>query len=192
MTHLPHLASSSEFDAPQAHGVTPPEPKKQAETRGTKEELHQRTTQRPHVLLVEDNDINQRILRRKLDNKGFQVSTANNGLEAVDFMMKLGSASESKHSQCESSNGTQAKVDCILMDQEMPLMDGNAASKGIRRLEEEGRKPRVPILGVSANVRSEQIDDMLASGMDGVITKPYKIEEMVCRIRGLLEKSEEG
>lgn len=114
----------------------------------------QRTTQ-PHVLLVEDNVINQRIVYRKLGAKGFNVSTANNGREAVEAVQRAP----------KPSSGDAEAFDVILMDQEMPVMDGNAAAREIRKLEDQGAVERIPILGVTANVRGEQQDEMVNSGM---------------------------
>ena len=65
-------------------------------------------------------------------------------------------------------------------------MDGNAAAKEIRELESDGEVEYVPILGVTANVREDQQNEMLASGMDDVISKPYKIEELVSKINKIL------
>jgi CheY-like chemotaxis protein len=109
------------------------------------------------VLLVEDNIINQRILRRKLEAKGFKVKTANNGREAVDAVYRI-----------STTEGDAATVyDVILMDQEMPVLDGNSATKEIRELEAQGYVSHVPIIGVTANVREEQKADMRSAGMDG-------------------------
>nr|POE59771.1 histidine protein kinase nik1 [Quercus suber] len=126
-----------------------------------------------HVLLVEDNIINQRIVARRLQAKGFTVTTVNNGEEAVDTI---------KHPP-QSSEERKHVFDVILMDQEMPVMDGNAATKAIRELEAETKLEHIPIIGVSANTRLEQQDAMRDSGMDDVIAKPYKIDELVVRIR---------
>lgn len=65
-------------------------------------------------------------------------------------------------------------------------MDGNAAAKEIRELESHGEVEYVPILGVTANVREDQQNEMLASGMDNVISKPYKIDELVSKINKIL------
>lgn len=133
-------------------------------------------TDSPHILLVEDNVINQRIVLRKLASKGFRMASASNGREAVDVVSK------SFHS-LEPNDA----IDVILMDQEMPVMDGNAASAEIRKMEVEGKRSRrVPIIGVSANVREEQLECMRGAGMDACVTKPYKIEEMVGRIGEML------
>lgn len=114
------------------------------------------------VLFVEDNLINQKILKRKMELKGFNVVTANNGKEAVEAF--------------KASNGT---FDVVLMDQEMPVMDGNTATKAIRSFESENGSSRIRIIGVTANVREEQQSEMLEAGMDTVVSKPFKIDDLV-------------
>ncbi|KAJ5202922.1 hypothetical protein N7449_005001 [Penicillium cf. viridicatum] len=114
------------------------------------------------ILVVEDNIINRRILSRKLRSLGFQIMEANNGLEALNTFQN-------------------SRLDCILMDQEMPVMDGNAATKRIRELE-NGTDTHIPILGVTANVRAAQRSEMLEAGMDDIIHKPYHTEEIVAKI----------
>jgi CheY-like chemotaxis protein len=72
----------------------------------------------------------------------------------------------------------------------MPIMNGNAAAAQIREIEREKRREaRVPILGVSGNVRQEKRQAMLEHGMDGYITKPYSFEDMVNRIHEMLSKN---
>jgi signal transduction histidine kinase/AmiR/NasT family two-component response regulator len=137
-----------------------------------------------HVLVVEDNTLNQRIIRRKLSSKNFRVSTANNGREAVEFI----AAAFEKESQRQDE-----AVDVVLMDQEMPIMDGNAATAQIRKMEREmGREVRVPIVGVSANVRKEQLQAMIDHGMDEYITKPYSFEDMVKQVQKILGDDIDG
>ncbi|KAK4631319.1 Histidine protein kinase NIK1 [Fulvia fulva] len=131
--------------------------------------LNREPSRRAHVLLVEDNIVNQKIIFRKLETKGFNITTANNGQEAV----------EAVKAAPKLNTGDKKAFDIILMDQEMPIMDGNAATKAIRQLEQEGQTDRVPILGVTANARGAQQDEMLKNGMDDVISKPYKIDELV-------------
>lgn len=127
--------------------------------------------ERPHhILFVEDNIINQRVLSRKLKIAGFEVTTANNGQEALDAW--------ERHT-----------FDCILMDQEMPVMDGNSATREIRALEKR-KGTRVPILGVTANVRQDQQADMLDAGMDGIVHKPYKMLELCDKIRDSIRATE--
>jgi signal transduction histidine kinase len=135
-----------------------------------------------HVLLVEDNIINQKLVSRKLAGRNFAVSTAGNGQEAVDMVVASFSSSSSDNN-ASSSGSSPGPIDIILMDQEMPIMDGNAAAREIRSQEQKvGRDKRIPILGVSANVREEQLKEMVESGMDEYVTKPYKIDDMERRI----------
>jgi CheY-like chemotaxis protein len=117
-------------------------------------------------------------------DKNFRVSTANNGREAVEFV------TAAFHKENEQ-NGEA--VDMVLMDLEMPIMNGNAAAAQIREIEKEkGREVRVPILGVSANLRQEQRQAMLNNGMDGYLTKPYSFEDMMSQIREILGENGDG
>lgn len=119
-----------------------------------------------HILLVEDNDINRQIISRRLRSLGFQISEATNGQEALDIAQ-------------------QSELSCILMDQDMPVMDGNSATRAIRNLERDSRR-HIPILGVTANVRAEQQAEMLEAGMDGIILKPYRTSDIFERINNLI------
>ena len=103
-----------------------------------------------HILLVEDNIINQKIVMRKLESKGYKVTSAKNGKEAIDAV----------ESARKLSTGGKRAFDICLMDMEMPIMDGNTATKTIRALERQGKIERIPILGVTANVRDEQQAEM--------------------------------
>ena len=141
----------------------------------------------PHVLFVEDNFINQKLVARQLAKKKFTVSTAKNGREAVDFV--IASFSDPENAGKDDETKKQGEIDIILMDQEMPVMDGSAAAKEIRRREKEmGREKRVPILGVSANVREEQLQEMAKFGMDEFITKPYMVDDMIKKIGSMIDQ----
>lgn len=74
------------------------------------------------------------------------------------------------------------------MDQEMPVKDGNTAAREIKDLQAKGEAGRSPILGVSANVRDEQTKLMKEAGMDDVISKPFKVKDLVKRIDALAER----
>lgn len=141
----------------------------------------------PHVLLVEDNIINQKLVARKFSSKKLNVSTAKNGREAVDFV--IASFTDPESAGGGDNTKKQGEIDIVLMDQEMPIMDGNAAAKEIRQREKEmGREKRVPILGVSANVREEQLQEMTKSGMDEYITKPYNVGELEAKIKSIIDE----
>ncbi|KAJ5259547.1 hypothetical protein N7478_012528 [Penicillium angulare] len=116
-----------------------------------------------HVLVVEDNNINRQIVSRKLQSLGYHVSEATNGQEALDAVQR-------------------GEFDCILMDQEMPVMDGKSATMAIRNL---GRDS-TPILGVTANVRATQQIEMLDAGMDDIIHKPYRTNDLFEKINQMI------
>ncbi|KAJ4366943.1 hypothetical protein N0V83_007473 [Neocucurbitaria cava] len=145
----------------------------------------QRREDKQSLLLVEDNLINQKVLRRQLQSRGFEVFVANNGQEAVDAVADRG-----KTAHDDPNN--RDHFDCILMDQEMPVMDGNAATREIRALQSEGKAGYSHILGVSANVRDAQTKGMREAGMDEVISKPFKVNDLVDKIQGMISKNSAG
>lgn len=129
-----------------------------------------------HVLLVEDNLINQQILRRQLVKLGCIVHVANHGVEALDLLEK----SDHWHS-CPESN---LKLEIILLDWEMPVMDGLTCAREIRSREEQGLLLRhIPIIATTANSRTEQIERALDAGIDEVLTKPFATAQLMERIR---------
>ena len=110
------------------------------------------------ILVVEDNLVNQRVLSRQLKNMGCVVHVADNGGECLDRLR------ESTFWKGKGGDGIEISV--ILMDQEMPIMDGLTCTKEIRKLEASGDvTSHVPIIAVTANARSEQIDTALGVGM---------------------------
>jgi CheY-like chemotaxis protein len=167
----------------KAEGITKSQGKKNADVNKT-------------LLLVEDNQINQKVLRRQLQAKGFEVSqfahtffsavqltstqvlVANNGQEAVDAVAERGQLKA-------DDGGDRNYFHCILMDQEMPIKSGDIATKEIRELQAQGKAGQSPILGVSANVREAQTAAMKDAGMDDVISKPFKVDDLVKRIQKL-------
>eukprot|EP01097_Dermamoeba_algensis_P010687 TRINITY_DN796_c0_g5_i1.p1 TRINITY_DN796_c0_g5~~TRINITY_DN796_c0_g5_i1.p1 ORF type:complete len:465 (-),score=179.46 TRINITY_DN796_c0_g5_i1:140-1534(-) len=118
-----------------------------------------------HILIVEDNLINQKILANFLENKSCTYKVAKNGMEAVEKYL-------------------ESKFDIILMDIEMPVMNGLEATLKIRELEKERETGnRVPIIGLSGNARKKQVEEALASGMDDYLTKPYQSHELLNMIK---------
>lgn len=110
------------------------------------------------ILIVEDNLVNQKVLSKQLRNMGCIVHVANHGGECLDRL---------RESTFWKANGREGlEISVILMDQEMPVMDGLTCTKEIRKLEDRGDVVRhVPIIAVTANARSEQIDTALDVGM---------------------------
>ncbi|KAI0129762.1 CheY-like superfamily [Xylariales sp. AK1849] len=128
-------------------------------------------TQR-HILVIEDNLVNQKVLCKLLRNRSFIVEAANHGQEALAAIAKLGATTE------------RCSFDIILCDIEMPVMNGIEFAKEVRALESIGEliSEHVPIIGVTANVRGQQVNAAIEAGMDGVTTKPYRIDELIGHI----------
>ena len=103
------------------------------------------------ILLVEDNEINQQIAGEILQQAGFLVDTVGNGSEAVEAVQRT-------------------TYDAVLMDVQMPIMDGYEATRRIRAL--EFPNTRIPIIAMTANAMAEDEKKSLAAGMDAHITKP--------------------
>lgn len=116
------------------------------------------------VLIVEDNLVNQRVLTKQLRNLGFDVHLANHGGEALDKLQL---------SRFWHSAGPDAiDLNVVLMDQEMPVMDGLQCTRRIREWQASGKLVKhVPIVAVTANARAEQIAQLLAAGMVSVVSR---------------------
>ena len=143
---------------------------------------HQLSQNKQTLLLVEDNLVNQKVLRRQLQSRGFEVFVANNGQEAVNAVLERGRV-------VEDNPNERNYFDCILMDQEMPVKDGNVATQEIRELQQERKAGYGHILGVSANVREAQMKGMRDAGMDDVISKPFKVDDLVKKIDSLISNA---
>lgn len=112
------------------------------------------------VLIVEDNDINMKVALLVLDNLGHKTEVAENGKVAVEKFMKK-------------------RFDAILMDIQMPLMDGIEATREIRKIESERKsKNRIPIIAVTANAIRGDRERFLASGMDNYVSKPFMPDDL--------------
>ncbi len=106
------------------------------------------------VLLVEDNPVNQRVAQRLLQMLAAEVTIANNGAEALERI-------------------AEGAFDAVLMDCQMPVMDGFTATARIREAERQsGLRKRLPIIALTANVMSEDREHCLAAGMDAHLGKP--------------------
>ena len=109
------------------------------------------------VLLAEDNEVNQMVVRHMLNNRDVVLTIVGDGEEAVDAY----------------KNGD---FDLILMDVTMPKLDGVGATKKIRSLEKAENESPIPIFALTAHAFKEEQDRCLSSGMDGFLTKPVKQE----------------
>ncbi|EJP70698.1 putative histidine kinase HHK13p [Beauveria bassiana ARSEF 2860] len=136
---------------------------------------------RHDVLIVEDNIVNQKVLQRQLVNCGNKTFVANHGQEALETLQK------SRFWTGNESDGVDISV--ILMDLEMPVMDGVTCARRIRALEREGTITKhIPIIAVTAYARPEQIANAKAAGIDDVISKPFRIPELLPRIDELVNQ----
>lgn len=135
---------------------------------------------KPHVLVVEDNVINQKVLLRQLRKAGLTCESANDGLEALNRLKEV-----------KATEGAIDKpFDVVLMDLEMPVMDGLTAITEIRKLEQAGQLHRSYVLALTGNARQAQIDDAVAHGMDQVIIKPYNITAVLEMIQDQVDAAD--
>ncbi|KAF5663098.1 sensory transduction histidine kinase [Fusarium heterosporum] len=138
-------------------------------------------TQLFDVLIVEDNIVNQKVLQRQLRNCGNNTFVANHGKEALQTLER------SRFWAGKEAEGVDISV--ILMDLEMPVMDGMTCARRIRELEREGTiVQHIPIIAVTAYARPEQIESAKAAGIDDVISKPFRIPELLPKIEELVGK----
>jgi len=121
------------------------------------------------ILLVEDNDLNMEIATELLKEVGFVVDTAQDGSIALEKV----------------KNGDNCAYDLILMDVQMPIMDGYEATKNIRKLP-DASKASIPILAMTANAFDEDRKNAIEAGMNGHIAKPIDIKKMMETIREVL------
>ena len=130
------------------------------------------------MLIVEDNLVNQEVLRRQLNREGCVTHVADNGQQALDFVRSSISSS--------SSTGERWRLDLVLMDMEMPVMDGCTATRKIRELERSGELAgHMPIVGISTNARPEKLAMMAEAGMDDAIPKPFGVASLLDRFAQL-------
>ncbi|KAG9078301.1 Light-sensor Protein kinase, partial [Ceratobasidium sp. UAMH 11750] len=138
------------------------------------------------ILVVEDDDTNRKILCKRLSLDGHEVQHTTNGQEAVQMVE------------------TDREWDCVLMDIQMPILDGFGATKAIRKLEAASQPEvpvgtgmtdrmsmrlngRIPIFAVSASLREKQREEMHDLGMDGWILKPIGFDRLRVIMKGITD-----
>lgn len=120
-----------------------------------------------HVILAEDNPVNTLLASTLLRREGYLVTTAGNGEEVLRLLAE------------------GERPDFVIMDVQMPVMDGLETTRCIRRKEVDRSLPRTPILALTANVQHDDIDACMAAGMDGYLSKPFDrdaLEEAIARL----------
>ena len=145
--------------------------KQAAEEKAANEEVDFSKTR---LLLVEDNAINMEIAQMILTQKGFMVETAENGQIAVDMV----------------TSSAPDHFDAILMDIQMPVMDGYTATKTIRALDDPLRS-KIPILAMTANAFKEDEEAAIEAGMQAHIAKPIDVDSLISKLKVVLHDASE-
>ncbi|MFH2059785.1 MAG: response regulator [Pseudomonadota bacterium] len=122
------------------------------------------------ILLVEDNIINQKVCLSLLKKIGLVADPVNNGKEAVEALEKV-------------------RYDLVLMDMQMPVMDGLEATKAIRSPESTVLQPDIPIIALTANAMKGDREICIAIGMNDFISKPIHPEELYTKIHGFMSNA---
>lgn len=111
------------------------------------------------VLLVEDNPVNQMVARTLLEQQGHAVVCAADGREGLE-------------------RWAEGEIDLILMDVQMPVLDGLSATRELRERERESGRPRTPVIAMTANAMSGDREACMAAGMDDYIAKPFRRDQL--------------
>jgi CheY-like chemotaxis protein/anti-sigma regulatory factor (Ser/Thr protein kinase) len=119
--------------------------------------------QKLRILAAEDNPTNQLVLQTLLSQLGADILIVEDGQAAVEAYGR-------------------GIWDVVLMDVQMPRMDGPAAARAIRAMERALRRPRTPILALTANAMAHQTEEYFSAGMDSVIPKPIQVEQLIAGI----------
>ena len=127
---------------------------------------HNKLNRSLNVLLVEDNFLNQKVVIATLEKAGHKVDLAENGKIAVELYQ-------------------ENIYDLILMDIQMPIMDGIEATKNIRKLEKENKRPAIKIMAVTAFALERDKEQCLNAGMDEFLSKPFKPNDLLSMINKL-------
>jgi two-component system sensor histidine kinase/response regulator len=127
----------------------------------TRHTINEQKRQNLHILVVEDNEINRKVVVNLLKKAGYQVDTVENGVQVFEAL-------------------NDNSYNLVLMDVQMPEMDGLEATRRIRELED--RNKEVPIIGLSAHAMSGDRERCLAAGMDDYLTKPIQPQALLSAI----------
>lgn len=133
-------------------------------TRHTLDE--ERASQRARILLAEDNLVNQKVALKQLEKLGYRIDVVENGLEAVRAVQGVA-------------------YDAVLMDCQMPEMDGFEATRRIRQWE-DGTGRRLPIIALTASAMAGDAERCAEAGMDGYLSKPVQSSELRKTLEGIL------
>ncbi len=125
------------------------------------------------ILVAEDNEMNQKLIQVILEKSGFQFFLVDDGNKAVEMYQN-------------------EKFDLILMDCQMPILDGLSATKIIREFEKQNHRTQIPIVALTANSMKGDREKCLESGMNDFLSKPFKMNELVETIKNWQSQNEKG
>ena len=173
----PAPADASMPEAPAASSVPPKGEARVSTSVEAGGPATQAAVEAPRILVVEDNPVNQRLALKIVERLGYRASLARNGREGVEQYLR-------------------EPADLVLMDCQMPEMNGFDATRAIRAAEREaardGRSPHVPIVAVTANVGGGSREECMASGMDEYLPKPLRVDDLRTVIDRLLARRRES
>ena len=115
----------------------------------------------PLVLIAEDNRVNRMVIEAMLKKRGMRFESVENGAQAVQ--------------RITAADSTQARPDLVLMDCQMPVLDGYQATRQIRQWEQQQGRARLPIVALTASAYDEDREHCLEAGMDDFLTKPLAV-----------------
>jgi CheY-like chemotaxis protein len=153
-------------------GKTPPDASRNLSRPPETEPKERKTHSRLRVLVAEDNPVNQKLVRHTLEKKGHSVHMAANGREALDAFDRL-------------------RFDLVLMDIQMPELDGIETTARIRRKERDSGE-HIPIVAMTAYAMPGDRERLLAAGMDGYVAKPVTPAELVSCLETVFDSGCEG
>ena len=183
VANLDHMVAEAreEIASPRPRGLSIAEKRPALTRSSTKPSAHLDPTTL-HILVVEDNLVNQKVLVKQLQKVGCIVAVANNGVEALSHLSKT-----------EFLIDGGQKLSVVLMDLEMPEMDGLTCVRRIREMEANGKvRGHIPTIAVTANVRDQQVQEARTAGMDDVVSKPFRIPELLAKVETLLNSADAG
>jgi CheY-like chemotaxis protein len=125
------------------------------------------------VLAAEDNSVNQLVIRTLLEQAGVEAFVVSDGVQALEAWER-------------------GPWDLILMDVQMPVMDGPTATVEIRRREAALGRPPTPVIALTANAMAHQIAEYRAAGMDAIVSKPIDVGQLLSAMQEVLARSKAG
>lgn len=126
-----------------------------------------------HILVADDNEVNQRVILGMLEHAGYSVDLAGDGREAIERL-------------------SESSYDLLILDCMMPVMDGFETTRAIRDSDGSSFDPDIPILAVTALATSDDRDRCRECGMDDYIAKPVIVTNLYARINRILEKKQQA